>query len=608
MHRVLVVLLLVVFSFFNFLPNAHADSKNYKTSYNVQYDIENSGATHATMRIGLTNQTSKYYATSYKLHIGFTDIKNIRAFDKGGSITPVLKKLDDGYSVELFFNDKVVGIGNTMQFTLSFDINSVVKNREGVWEISIPSIADQENFTDFTVDVKPPVSFGTPRIIRPKTEKNSLKFTKKELGKSGILILFGDKQVYEYNLTYHLKNNNVFPIQTEIALPPSTNYQESIVESIQPKPTNIVLDEDGNWLAQYSLSPSERKDVTVVGAVQLSLQPKQVSISKEEKKLYTEERPYWQFTPEVVALAKKPQTPKAIYDYTVNHLTYDYKRRTTTSKTRIGAKDILKNPTSAVCLEFTDLFITLARAAGIPAREVDGYAQTDNKADRPLSLIPDVLHAWPEYYDTEKQTWIMVDPTWGNTTNGHDYFTQLDLDHITFVKRGINSTYPIPAGGYKLSENGLQKDVIMSFSKDKLASPTKLSITSIFDDRSLSGFPLSGKLKVTNQGNTLTPQQPILISTKTLTPHRQKVIVEPIPPYGTRIIDIAFEKTPFLTKSEHTFTIELADKKIYDTVEVTPFLITKWHIAGGILLGISSLTLFIITRKTGRIPLFRFKR
>ena len=95
MHRVLVVLLLVVFSFFNFLPNAHADSKNYKTSYNVQYDIEKSGATHATMRIGLTNQTSKYYATSYKLHIGFTDIKNIRAFDKGGSITPVLKKLDD---------------------------------------------------------------------------------------------------------------------------------------------------------------------------------------------------------------------------------------------------------------------------------------------------------------------------------------------------------------------------------------------------------------------------------------------------------------------------------------------------------------------------------
>ena len=113
----------------------------------------------------------------------------------------------------------------------------------------------------------------------------------------------------------------------------------------------------------------------------------------------------------------------------------------------MGALSALNNPTSAVCLEFTDLFVALSRAAGIPAREIDGYAYTNNAHDRPLSLTEDVLHAWPEYYDFDKKAWIMVDPTWGNTTGGIDYFNALDFDHIAFVIKGENSGYPIPAGG-----------------------------------------------------------------------------------------------------------------------------------------------------------------
>jgi len=45
----------------------------------------------------------------------------------------------------------------------------------------------------------------------------------------------------------------------------------------------------------------------------------------------------------------------------------------------------------------------------------------------------------------------MVDPTWGNTTGGVDYFNTFDFDHLAFVVKGISSTYPVPAGGYKLT-------------------------------------------------------------------------------------------------------------------------------------------------------------
>src|SRR5258707_13577173 len=104
-------------------------------------------------------------------------------------------------------------------------------------------------------------------------------------------------------------------------------------------------------------------------------------------------------------------------------------------------------------MEFTDLFIAMARAAGIRAREINGYAYTENKDSEPLSLVADVLHSWPEYWDKYNKEWILVDPTWGNTTHGIDFFHKLDLRHFTFVIHGVNSEFPLSPGSYKLSDS-----------------------------------------------------------------------------------------------------------------------------------------------------------
>ncbi|NCC70435.1 hypothetical protein EOM09_02540, partial [bacterium] len=44
----------------------------------------------------------------------------------------------------------------------------------------------------------------------------------------------------------------------------------------------------------------------------------------------------------------------------------------------------LNLPNSSICTDFTDLFITLARAKGIPAREVQGFAYTNNSKIKPI--------------------------------------------------------------------------------------------------------------------------------------------------------------------------------------------------------------------------------
>src|SRR5262249_25894097 len=75
-----------------------------------------------------------------------------------------------------------------------------------------------------------------------------------------------------------------------------------------------------------------------------------------------------------------------------------------------GAKrslDVLDNKAGA-CVEHTMLFVSLARAVGVPAREVGGLAFTKSKG-RPMMG----WHAWAEIYDGHQ--WVSIDPTWDQT-------------------------------------------------------------------------------------------------------------------------------------------------------------------------------------------------
>ena len=119
--------LFAIIQLFMVVGSASADTSNYKTAYNVTYTIDPNGIAHTEMKINLTNKTSQFYASSYKLQVGFNDVTNIRASDRSGAITPVLKKIPEGYQVELEFNDRVVGINNTLTFNISFDTQSIAK-------------------------------------------------------------------------------------------------------------------------------------------------------------------------------------------------------------------------------------------------------------------------------------------------------------------------------------------------------------------------------------------------------------------------------------------------------------------------------------------------
>jgi transglutaminase-like putative cysteine protease len=474
LYKIKPVLFAIFFIFITFAcylvpPSVLADD-SFAVDANVTYKVNDSGKTVVTHDIYLENLFSTLYATTYTLTLENISAQNITASNTDGKAIQVENTQDGSkLNIKLTFTDNVVGRGARRHFIVSYENGSFATKTGEVWEISIPRLSNLSSFRNYQVNLLVPDSLGKEAYISPQPNSSSddgqskmYSFSKDSISTTGVTAGFGQFQVFSFNLSYHLENPLSLNSQTEIALPPDTAFQKVYFTKIDPNPYNVRIDEDGNWLATYKLSPRQRVDVNVIGSVQIFASyrpfPRPVQSALNTNLLPTN---YWQTTDsKIKALAADLKTPQAIYDYVSKNLKYDFDRVQPNAQ-RMGSVLALQNPTQAICMEFTDLFIALARAAGIPAREINGYAYTENKDLQPLSLVNDVLHAWPEYYDATHNVWIPVDPTWGSTS-GVDYFNKLDLRHFAFVIHGKDDTKPYPPGSYKLGSNP-QKDVYVSF-------------------------------------------------------------------------------------------------------------------------------------------------
>jgi transglutaminase-like putative cysteine protease len=382
-----------------------------------------------------------------------------------------------------------------------------------------------------------------------------------------------------------LRNSNLYPTTTQIALPPSTNYQDVSITNIDPQPSNVVEDKDGNWLAQYHLSSVQNLDVTVEGNAVIHLQPQEEPMTPAELSDYVKPQQYWEVNdPAIQQLAEQLQTPQAIYNYVSNKLHYDFSR-VTSDKPRLGAVGALKNPNSAVCREFTDLFVAIARAAHIPAREVDGFAYTDNPKQRPLAQEKDILHVWPEYYDSNSKTWIMVDPTWGSTTGGVDYFNTLDYDHFAFAIKGESSTYPVPAGGYNVGNDPITKDVQIGFQTTLPDEKPSFSLSSTIPAVTTAGLPINGNVIIKNNGSAYVPSQILYLSTNTFSPQEQTLQTAGVPPFGSIKIPVSFRATNPFVNTSGSYTIKVAGISIKKNAQAEMLFLTPkvWIIIGIVL-------------------------
>jgi hypothetical protein len=459
----------ILFAFLLLANHTYA-SDNFLTSAAIEYKVHETGITTVTNTITIKNLTSEVQVVNYILNLENLEPINPRAYQAGSELFVGKTREDNVVKLKVIFDELVVGIGKSRTFVITYETDTFALRTGKVWEVVVPKLIDKESFDSYRVTLSVPESFGNTAYISPQPAETKISggrkvfvFTDDMVENSGITAGFGQLQIFSFNLNYHLENTETKQVESQIAIPPDTSTQKVYYQNISPEPKNVVVDEDGNWLAVYTLEPKEKKDIKVSGFVQIFSKPRRY-LTPSALVLLSNTKPgkFWPADDiEIIQLAQTLKTPQKTYDFVVEKLSYDYDRVKPTAE-RLGAKRALENPDEALCMEFTDLFITLARAAGIPAREINGYAYTENPKLEPLSLVADVLHAWPEYWSKTENNWVPVDPTWGATTQGVDYFNKLDLRHFAFVIHSKNSSESYPPGSYKLGDNP-QKDVHVSF-------------------------------------------------------------------------------------------------------------------------------------------------
>lgn len=614
------ILLLLLFSvaFIFSTPIVRAEGE-FETSYNVTYSIETTGITTVTEKITLRNLTDRYYASSFNLSISSTELTEVVAFDDKGSLEVSQEKNDRNSQINVKFKEQNAGRDKEYRFNIRFKSKDFAEKQGKVWQVSVPKIASLKNLNNFSLTLSVPESFGDPTSILPEPKsyassggKLNYFFTKEQLLESGILANFGSFQLFDYSLKFHLSNKGLLPAIAKLPLPPDTEYQQVLINNIEPRPENVVLDKDGNYIGFFKLDGKTDLEVKVAGIAKIVMNPlDKKTLTAEQIAEYTSSKQYWDKDNPVIKTklneifkdgTPKTNTEKAhlINKFVVNSLTYNEERIASEDFERLGALAVLNNPDQALCSEYTDLFITLSRAAMIPARMNTGFAYTANKSLRPVSL-DDLLHAWPEYYDPAKG-WVMIDPTWENTTGGVNYFSRFDLNHLVLAKRGASSTEPITAD-----------TVEVKFSGGEFKQITRIGVDIEAPKEMVSGLPVKTKIKLSNTGNTTYPEFNGIFSSSKLGFSieggdyvlTQEVRNPSMPPFALRELNLRL-KTRYLWDSyEDILQVNFGDQDIEKKILVKPFFNYKLFpiaIAGAITL------MILLYISLFGIHLFHFKK
>jgi len=434
------------------VDEVYAEQK-FGSTIKTDYYLQEDGIVKVDQRVTLENLTAESFATQYGMVVYTDDLESVVARDSLGNILEDYQKVDEQTQISLKFNEEAVGLGAELKFRISYTTNSLFKDQGRIKEISIPASPDSDSINNYTAVLHIPSRYSKTRHYKPapaQLDENAALWTNMELEEIGATVFIGESQYYKVSLKYELANDGLTTVTRGITIPPDTAYQKVTLNSINPKPENVILDQDGNWVAEYKLSAKDSLEIVVDLVIETFIEPRDgFPTQSVDKKAYLAEQEYWEVNdPELNRKGKELKKIEDIYNYVATHLSYNY-QKVVDEGGRVGAKVADVDATNAICTEFTDLFIALSRAANIPAREVNGYAYASDPNTQPLSLVLELLHAWPEYYDHKLNLWKPVDPTWGNTTGGVDYFNSLDYNHLTFVQRGISSTSPLSAGMFQ---------------------------------------------------------------------------------------------------------------------------------------------------------------
>lgn len=538
--RTLISFLLFIVYFLLFISPVFADSPKFAVSQEIIYQMNQDNKTTVTENFAFTNLTSEYFPQEFKFDPGNITITNLKASDRLGP-------LSISSTNSIIFKDQVVSIGKILRWSLSFDTFDFVQKKGTIREINIPAPPKISGLTNLAIRLNVPRSWGQNIYIKPRPENEEYFWTTS----TPVLAAFNSKPqvipkaTYNFYLKYHLYNSRLYPAILEIALPPDTEFQRIYLNSLSVPPVNVVLDDQGNWLARYQMGPVTKLEVSASGSAEIFL-TNQSPPDDLKPDAYLRPEKYWPSDDKFLKdHLGKLATPLAIYNYTIKTLAYNPDPK----NERLGPRARLLTAKDSSMYDFSDLFITAARIANIPARQVNGIIISRKNS----------THVWPQYFDLESKAWTNIDPGLAKITSSLDYFQIFDLDHLAiFIKSGNKSAVlpdeiNITPSDYERPSGSAQATAALSFPS---------SIT--------AGFSVTGSLEITNLGPTLLNSQHVSVSSSTLKFDNQVFVTAKIPPFGRQKFSVTIKPQSFTTNVSDIITLRFGLEKHDYPVQVIP--------------------------------------
>lgn len=274
---------------------------------------------------------------------------------------------------------------------------------------------------------------------------------------------------------------------------PRNDYRQDNV-AFQVTPNNY---EKGNELKFFWDNPSEKEyNIKVNSKIKTINIPKKITSKikfpiddvPDEYKIYLEETKLMDYNNEaIIELASKLAEGKGdlyeiVFDMGVwTHDNIDYSLETLTAEASLPASWVIKNR-KGVCDELTNLFISLVRSIGVPAKFVAGISYTESE----LFTEKWGPHAWAEVY-LPGYGWVPFDVTYGQ-------FGIIDPTHIklkeTYDSDKTSSSFEWVGYDVEAASGGIKMNTNVADYGKKVPERVKLTNTLLKDKVGFGSYNL----------------------------------------------------------------------------------------------------------------------
>jgi hypothetical protein len=340
-----------------------------------------------------------------------------------------------------------INIGQSKQFKIEYTNTGLTKRTGALLDIYAPGFSEnyifENNSTNYTykTTIRLKKSLGDVGFVVPSPVKETVdgefvvyEISQESLVGSKIWIQIGKTQFYKFNIkqevvasdTINKGYSNEYHLVIPRSIVEAETTQNVFYTSFDPLPKQIVEDVDGNLIATFKIPSHENKTIlingyAVVDKVNVQATPENSgTISDIDSTIfskYLQPAEFWEVdNPEIINKAfelKAEETNiysivESNYSHIVDTIDYSDIKRFGIND-RQGALKTLQGG-AAVCMEYSDLFLTLARAQGIPARAAFGYGY-----DARIGENQQDAHQWVQVYLPGLKEWLSVDVTWGES-------------------------------------------------------------------------------------------------------------------------------------------------------------------------------------------------